>query len=96
MWIKSPGDAWKVRPAARIASVQQIEGLLLEVVNVRRRASARWDRDFDDETGSARLRARDQKGYPVSRPPIQRARSCWHILDWILIRHGCDSFRCCW
>ena len=78
----------------RGGALQNIEGLVLEVVNVRRRASSRRSHALNDETASVRFRARDQKGYPVARPAIHRACSCWHILDLILIRHGCDSFRC--
>jgi hypothetical protein len=41
------------------ATLQKVEGLLLEVVNVRWRTSSRRGHYFTDETGSARLRARD-------------------------------------
>ena len=53
--MKSPAfrNVW---PAAWIVSIcKQVEGLLLEVVNAQRRASARRDRDLDDETGSPRF-----------------------------------------
>src|SRR4051794_17374235 len=85
------------RPPARMdgeRSLQEVERFLLVVMSVRRRASS-WPGDsLKDETGFARLRARDQKAYPVAWSAIHRACSCWHILDLILIWHGCDFFRC--
>ena len=41
------------------ATLQKVEKLLLEVVNVRWRTSSRRGHYFTDETGSARLGARD-------------------------------------
>jgi hypothetical protein len=62
------------------------------VVNVRRRASSRRGDSLEDETGSARLRARYQERHFDSRPAIHGAGSGEHTLDLILIRHGSDFF----
>src|SRR5262249_35357622 len=78
----------------RGAALQEIEGLVLEVVNVRRRASSRRSHALNDETASVRFRACDQKAYPVAGSAIHRACSCWDIVDLRLIRSACDSVRC--
>src|SRR5262249_18796524 len=84
-------DGLPARPERDVA-LQQVEGLILEMVDVRRRASARREQTLDDETASVRVRTCGQKAHPVARPAIHRAGSCWHILDLILICHGSDSF----
>src|SRR5262245_16891482 len=80
----------------REAAIQHIEGLILEVVNVRGRASSRRNHALDDERVSVRFRARGQKGDPVARPAIHRACPGSDILGLILIWQGGDSFRGCW
>src|SRR5262245_6689963 len=68
---------------------QDIEGLVLEVVNVRRRASSRYRQSLEDETASVRICARGEKAYPIAGPLIHRSCFCWDILRLILICHGC-------
>src|SRR5262249_46524361 len=75
----------------RGAALHHIEGLVLGVVNVRRRASSRRNDALDDETVSVRFRTRGQKAYPVTRPAIHWACSGRDILGLILIWHGGDS-----
>src|SRR5262249_59376049 len=84
-------DGLPARPERDLA-LQQVEGLVLEVVDVRRRASSRRHHALNDQTASVRIRARGQKAHPVTRSAIHRACSCWHILDLILICHGGGSF----
>src|SRR3954465_2609242 len=76
----------------RGTALQHVEGLVLEMVNVRRRASSRRNHALDDETAYVRFRARDQKAYLVAWSAIQLAGSGWHILDLVLILHGFDFF----
>jgi len=64
-------------------TLQDVEGLVLEVVNVRGRASSRRSQTLNDETASVRLGAGDQKAYAVARPAIHRARSGWDMLGLI-------------
>jgi hypothetical protein len=78
----------------RGAALQDVEGLVLEVVNVRRRSASRRRHALNDETASVRVRARGQKADPVARPAIHRAGSGWHILGLVLILHNFDFFLC--
>src|SRR4051794_23419326 len=78
----------------RRAALQDIEGLVLKMVKVRRRSSSRRGHALNDETASVRFRARDQKAYPVARSAIHRGCSCWDILDLFLMLHGSDVFLC--
>src|SRR5262245_25638578 len=77
-------------------ALQDIEGLVLGVVQVRWRASSRRNDALDDETVSVRFRARGEKRDSVARPAIHRAGSGRDILGLILIWHGGDSVRCWW
>jgi hypothetical protein len=76
----------------RDGSLQNVEGFILEAVNMRRRASSGTRHSLNYETAPARFRACDEEGYPVARSPIHRACSRGYILNLILILHGFDFF----
>jgi len=87
------------RLTARVESdvaLQDIKGLILEVVDVRWRASPRRRQALEDETASVRFRAGGQKADPVAGPAIHRAGSGGGILGLILILHSFDAFRGGW
>src|SRR5262249_43008428 len=64
-------DRLPTRPK-RYRALQDVESLVLEVVNVGRRAASGRKQALEDEAVPARFRPRDKKGDAVARPQVHR------------------------